>query len=111
MIILHNPHDKDSRDFVEKYGQDNIILEYPECIETYPYTSAFPSVIINVPGYNVLEHTDELDPTMITPQHNVEAKEEIFRSKEDPCDPDEFWKEIQEYIEMVTQRAQENPII
>ena len=45
MIILHNPLDKASRDFVAAYGEGHEIFEYPECVARVPYISAFPSVI------------------------------------------------------------------
>jgi len=47
MIILHNPLDKDSRDFVAAYGAEHTILEYPACVARYPRISAFPSVIVS----------------------------------------------------------------
>lgn len=46
MVILHNPLDKDSREFVAKYGAGHTILEYPDCVQKYPYISCFPSVVV-----------------------------------------------------------------
>jgi hypothetical protein len=46
MIILHNPLDKVSRDFVASHGAGHTILEYPDCVQRYPYISAFPSVVV-----------------------------------------------------------------
>lgn len=46
MIILHNPLDKASRDFVASYGAGHEVLEYPDCVQRYPYISAFPSVVV-----------------------------------------------------------------
>jgi len=46
MIILHNPLDKASRDFVAAHGAGNEIMEYPDCVQRYPYISAFPSVVV-----------------------------------------------------------------
>jgi hypothetical protein len=45
MIILHNPHDKASRDFVDQHGAGMQVLEYPDCIQQFPQISAFPSVV------------------------------------------------------------------
>lgn len=49
--------------FVEKYGEGNTVLSYPECVSTYPNVSAFPSVIVEMPektieGYTVPAYTD-----------------------------------------------------
>lgn len=120
MIILHNQHDKDSREFVEKYGSGNTIIEYPECVEKYTYVSAFPSVIIDVPAYYyefILEDTTSTtditvipnDTTTISEGVNIDAVQQVFRSINDPCNPDDFWKEIQDYILFVNNRAKENP--
>lgn len=49
MIILNNPLDKASRDFVSQYGAEHTVLQYPECVDQYPYISAFPSVVVDVP--------------------------------------------------------------
>lgn len=46
MIILHNPLDKASRDFVAAHGAGHEVLEYPDCVQRYPYISAFPSVVV-----------------------------------------------------------------
>lgn len=46
MIILHNPLDKASRDFVAAHGAGHEIMEYPDCVQKYPYISAFPSVVV-----------------------------------------------------------------
>ena len=120
MIILHNQHDKDSRDFVEKYGQGNEVIEYPECIEHYPNISAFPSVVIDVPEYTTpAQKIPALDqdgnaiigedgnpiPPFEVPETTIPAHIEIFRSKDDPCDPDVFWGEIQDYLTLINERA------
>lgn len=124
MIILHSPHDKDSRDFVEKYGKDNIILNYPECLDSYPNISAFPSVVIDVPAYHrpseIIfmkdENGDDIydnegSPISFTHEaENIDSYVEIYRSIEDPCDPDKFWNDIQDYIKMINERAKNNPI-
>jgi hypothetical protein len=124
MIILHNQHDKDSRDFVEKYGEGNEIIDYPKCVELYPNISAFPSVVIEVPAYHVPAQTihaldeqgnqimdDEGNPVppFELSAKNIEGQVEIFRFIDDPCDPDLFWTDIQDYIELITERAQNNP--
>jgi hypothetical protein len=55
IIIIHNIHDKTSREFVSAYGNkdDVTVLEddgYSVRLK-YPYISAFPTVIINTPSY------------------------------------------------------------
>ena len=111
MIILHNQYDKDSRDFVEKYGVDNIIISYPDCVEQYPNISAFPSVVLEYPNYyqpeifidpimdedgNILKDPDGNNlEGQIIPEHNVKAHNIVYRFLTDPCDIDQFWNEIQ----------------
>lgn len=122
MIILHNQHDKDSRDFVDKYGDNNQIIEYPECVEKYVYISAFPSVVIDVPAYYqpsqeltfqvpIEDSTsgDTTSSTIIIPEYNISDHIEIRRFSTDPCDIDAFWQDIQDYIKTVNDRAITNP--
>jgi len=54
-IIIHSIHDKTSRDFVAAYGNRNdvTVLEddgYSVRL-TFPYISAFPTVVIPTPSY------------------------------------------------------------
>ena len=53
MIILHNELDKTSRDFVESCHEGNVVLNYPDCVKQFPYISAFPSVVVEVPSYKI----------------------------------------------------------
>lgn len=53
MIILHSQHEKASRDFVERFGNGNEVIPYPECVQRFPWIRAFPSVILDVPAHNV----------------------------------------------------------
>lgn len=112
MIILHNPHDKISREFVENYGQNCQILEYPECLNTFPNISAFPSVVLDIPDHIVDKQIidppldeagnpiTDIDGNPIQPieieEHIVEAYQEIFRTKEpEYISSESFWNEIQ----------------
>lgn len=58
MIILHNPQDKDSRDFVAANGEGHTVIDwYSEQRATYtgPMPSAFPSVVdMNATGGPVI---------------------------------------------------------
>lgn len=49
MIVLHNPLERQSRDFVELYCEGHTVLEYPDCVEQYPAIRAFPSVVLPLP--------------------------------------------------------------
>jgi len=55
IIIIHSIHDKTSREFVATYGNRNdvIVLEDDglNVRLTFPYISAFPTVIIPTPSY------------------------------------------------------------
>jgi len=87
-IIIHNIHDKASREFVAAYGNRNdvTVLEddgYSVRL-TFPYISAFPTVVIPTPSY---ENTDENG--VIT---NVEGSIEYLRAPED-------WNAVQTRID------------
>lgn len=47
MIILHNPHDKTSRDFVAAHGAGHTVIDWyaPPIPPLIPMPSAFPSVV------------------------------------------------------------------
>lgn len=53
MIILHSQHEEYSRNFVEKYGEGNEVIPYPECVKRFPCIRAFPSIIVEVPAHHV----------------------------------------------------------
>ena len=59
-IIIHNIHDKSSREFVAAYGNRNDVTVLEDdglhVRLTFPYISAFPTVVIPTPSY---ENTDE----------------------------------------------------
>jgi hypothetical protein len=59
-IIIHNIHDKASREFVAAYGNRNDVTVLEDdglhVRLTFPYISAFPTVVIPTPSY---ENTDE----------------------------------------------------
>lgn len=71
-IILHCIHNKDSRDFVEKYGTktDVIVLidDGNEVRKRFPYISAFPTVIIHTPEYTKTDN----DGNLITINSDIE---------------------------------------
>lgn len=53
MIILHNEFDKKSRKFVEIYGSQYPIIQYPSVIKYFPQLTVFPSVVIIIPDHFV----------------------------------------------------------
>lgn len=85
MIILHNPHDKVSREFVEAKRPGDEVLLYPECVSTYPNISSFPSVVLNVPKHKVVEDLDGEQTETI-----VEAYTGVF--------PVSTWAEVEEKL-------------
>lgn len=62
MIILHNQHDKKSREFVKLYGQNNIVIKYPECINYFPNICTFPSIVIIIPEHSIPNEFDANKP-------------------------------------------------
>ena len=87
-IIIHNIHDKASREFVAAYGNRNDVTVLEDdglhVRLTFPYISAFPTVLISTPSY---ENTDENG--VVT---NVEGSIEYLRA---PAD----WNAVQERID------------
>ena len=75
-IIIHNIHDKASREFVAAYGNRNdvVVLEddgYSVRLK-YPYISAFPTVIINTPSYTDSPIAEESGGVFIKLDINVD---------------------------------------
>ena len=87
-IIIHNIHDKASREFVAAYGNRNDVTVLEDdglnVRLAFPYISAFPTVVIPTPSY---ENTDENG--VIT---NVEGSIEYLRAPED-------WNAVQTRID------------
>ena len=63
-MILHCIHNKDSRDFVEKYGNKTdvfvLIDDGNEVRKRFPYIGAFPTVIIPTPEYTKVDNENNL---------------------------------------------------
>jgi hypothetical protein len=54
MILLHQKHDKKSREFKGKHKDKfDEVLEYPECLQRYPNISKFPAVVWSEPEYEL----------------------------------------------------------
>lgn len=87
-IIIHNIHDKASREFVAAYGNRNDVTVLEDdglnVRLAFPYISAFPTVVIPTPSY---ENTDEAG--VIT---QIEGSIEYLRA---PAD----WNEVQQRID------------
>lgn len=71
MIILHSHHEKQSRRFVELYGKNHQIIEYPECVNYYPRISAFPSVIFFIPTHRIPTQEEYLEKKIEHPDFNL----------------------------------------
>ena len=114
MIILHNQHDKASRDFVVKYGESHTIYDYPDCLNHYNTISTFPTVVINVPGYYqeleveevMNQETKEIEEEVIEEPGNRLGYIELFGYYDDQYSSiDEFYIKAMEFKTMVEQRA------
>jgi hypothetical protein len=114
MIILHNPYDKYSREFVEQYAviKGAQVLVYPNCMEQYPNVSAFPSVVVEYPAYNVPEQIieeysdaeDNYYPEETVPSYNVQARTHLIRLPES-------WDDVQSELDEIERLKKENPPI
>lgn len=108
-IILHSEFDKESREFVEKYGAGHTILTYPECLSEYPNISAFLSVVVEFPekviaSYTIPEWTDEetkeIFPEEIVPEKTIEAFTDVVRGNDENKLSWEYINQlIQEYLD------------
>ena len=87
-IIIHNIHDKASREFVAAYGNRNDVTVLEDdglnVRLAFPYISAFPTVVIPTPSY---ENTDENG--IVT---QIEGSIEYLRAPED-------WNTVQARID------------
>lgn len=104
MIILHSQHEKGSREFVEEYQKDHEIFNYPECIQVYPNISAFPSVLIFIPGYTL---PDEIMSREDGTQFTIDGMSEEDHSYAYPAPKN--MEEVEEYVKFVNQRALDHP--
>lgn len=89
IIIIHNIHDKASRDFISAYGSrtDVTVLEDDghNVRLMFPYISAFPTVVIPTPEYTT--PPDENGNSTVIP-----GSIEYIRAPED-------WSKVQERID------------
>ena len=87
-LIIHNIHDKASREFVAAYGNRNDVTVLEDdglnVRLAFPYISAFPTVVIPTPSY---ENTDENG--IVT---QIEGSIEYLRAPED-------WNTVQARID------------
>lgn len=101
MIILHNQHDKDSREFVEKYKDGNEVLNYPECLQQFSDISGFPSVVVTLPkkiilSYTVPGYTDS--ETGVTYESEI-VEEQIIEEHIDIVRCPVTWDDVEKYIQ------------
>ena len=103
MIILHNPHDKKSREFVEFWDNKYPIIESPECLKDYNI-SAFPSVVLEYPDHYKSEQTIETETSpLIIPETNIKSYKIVYRFTTHECDPKQFYNEVQEKLKEIEQ--------
>jgi len=100
MIILHNHHSKESRDFVDAHAKpsDTIISWYEGGREEWvdsggtDKVSAFPSVVADIPEYDDPEWTDP-DTNVDYPQSTIPAVQVAVTVLGGPSDIDVFLDE------------------
>ena len=119
MIIYHSQHDKNSRDFITKYGDGHTVYDYPSCIEQCNTISSFPSIVIEVPAYYqeleieeiMNEETNEIEEVVIEEPGNRDKHTELFAFYEDLYkNIDDFWEKAMDFKNMVELRAKNFPI-
>lgn len=88
-IIINNQYDKSSREFVANYkNRDDVLVINDDGYKvrlTFPYISAFPTVIIPTPTYQI---SSSISSSIVT----ISASIEYIRS---PAD----WNVVQERID------------
>jgi len=88
-IIIHNVQDKSSREFVAAYGNRNDVTVLEDdglhVRLTFPYISAFPTVVIPTPTYQI---SSSISSSITT----ISASIEYLRAPED-------WNIVQDRID------------
>lgn len=111
MIILHNPLDALSRDFITQHGDGNTVIDWQDeaargvFLAEHPdlSPSAFPSVLIDVPAYSQDEtQINALGQITGYERQDIEAHEELLRM---PAD----WSVVEAYQAILARRAEDNP--
>ena len=99
MIILHLSSARNSREFVDKYGNENTVITYPDFLGLYS-VSACPSVVINEPSY--------YDETL---EKNIEEIITIYRCPDESNwqGAEAFMDEVLAYQGYVNERATNSP--
>jgi hypothetical protein len=110
--ILHNRQDAQSRDFVAGLPEaDHTIIEWYTDVKgvaayqaAHPglHPSAFPSVLVRVPAYREPETIDPATGETL-PARNVAAHHKLLRCPASLA-------EVEAYVEMVGQRAVDQPV-
>jgi hypothetical protein len=91
MIIINQPHDKTSRDFVLEHGEGHTILDCPDCLTLYQAIPGGPCVVVPIPAYR--------DPTS---GQDVAAFEYVYPFPATMAEVDAF-------VTSVEQRAIDHP--
>lgn len=89
ILIIHNINDKSSREFIANYGNRSEVFVINDdgykVRLTFPYISAFPTVIIPTPTYQI---SSSISSSITT----ISASIEYLRSPED-------WNVVQDRID------------
>ncbi len=111
MIILHNPLDALSRDFVAQHGDGNTVIDWQDETAREAFLaghpdlspSAFPSVLVEVPAYSLdAMQTNALGQITGYERINVEAHEELLRM---PAD----WSVVEAFQAILAKCVEDNP--
>ena len=88
IVIIHNLHDKTSRDFIALHGSRNdvvvVVDDGHDVRLAFPYISAFPTIVIPTPAYTS-------DPDENGNTTSIPASIEYLRAPED-------WSKVEERI-------------
>lgn len=99
MIIISNPHDQTSREFVAAYGEGHTILEMADCLEIYPAIPGGPCVPVHIPAYR---EPEQVIDGLTVPAYDVEAYDWIYAF---PA----TMQEVIDFAAMAEQRAIDHP--
>jgi len=98
MKVLHNPHTKESRELINQLKQSDFndfeIINYPDCVDEYPYITKYPAVLIYVPQY-----TDDIEEINVQPHEEYATSRDITSEEvadfcKHICERERFLKQI-----------------
>jgi len=83
MIILHNPHSKESRDFIALYGAGETVIDWyadgdavPRYLDKYPSPGGFPSILDEDTEVIVAQPSSPIDLVLAVIEHVAGMKQD-----------------------------------